>query len=84
MIAEAQKLSAADALGVMRMFALALNLVNAAEVQHRLRNIRNYSRESENSQSSSPLPAIEDSVRGTMDILLSSGEATKEQIFDQI
>ena len=84
MIAEAKKLSAADALGVMRMFALALNLVNAAEVQHRLRNIRNYSRESEGTGSSGPLPAIEDSVRGTIDILLSTKAATKDQIFDQL
>lgn len=86
MIKEAKKLSAEDALGVMRMFALALNLVNAAEVQHRLRSIRDFSRgeEGEGAAPSGPLPVIEDSIRGTIDILLASKHATKEEIFQQL
>lgn len=84
MIKEAKKLTPEEAHGVMRMFSLALNLVNAAEVQHRLRNIRDYSREDGKTGKSGPLPNIEDSMRGTMDILLSSQAATKEEIYQQI
>lgn len=85
MVKAAQKLTAAEALGVMRMFSLTLNLVNAAEVHHRFRNIRKFSKETEEKEGGSgPLPAIEDSCRGTFDILLNSNAATKEQIYDQL
>jgi phosphoenolpyruvate carboxylase len=83
MVKEAKKLTPEEALGVMRTFSLSLNMVNSAEVQHRLRNIREYSRDAGN-VTSSPLPNIEDSMKGTMDILLSSKSATKEEIFNQI
>lgn len=84
MIKEAQMLSPEEALGVMRTFSLALNMVNSAEVQHRLRNIRDYARDDEKSGTTGPLPTIEDSIRGTMDIVLSSKAATKEEIFKQL
>ena len=84
MVKEAKKLTASEALGVMRMFSLALNLVNAGEVHHRLRSIRDFSREGANAEESGPLPVIEDSCRGTFDILLASKAATKEEIYQQL
>ena len=85
MVKDAKKLTASEALGVMRMFSLALNLVNAGEVHHRLRNIRDFSRDgAKETDSSGPLPVIEDSCGGTFDILLSSKSATKEEIYNQL
>lgn len=84
MVKEAKKLTPEEALGVMRTFSLALNLVNSAEVAHRLRNIREYARDDGKTGTSGPLPNIEDSMRGTMEILLSSQAATKEEVFQQI
>lgn len=66
------------------MFSLVLNLVNAAEVQHRLKTIRNYARGSGGTKTSEPLPVIEDSMKGTIDILLSTKAATKEEIYAQL
>jgi len=82
MVKQAEKLSAEEALGVMRTFALALQMVNAAEVQHRLRMIKQY--EIEQDTVGGPLPLLEDSMRGTIDALLSSEQATKEEIYNQL
>ena len=69
-----------DTLGVMRTFSLALNLINSAEVHHRLRVVRTREMEAVNKDSQSqsndtlflgsPLPLSEDSVRGTIETIL--------------
>ena len=82
LVKSAQNLSAEDALGVMRTFSLALNLVNAAEVHHRLRVIREH--EMRPDRSVGPLPMTEDSMRGTIDALLESGLATPDEIYNQL
>lgn len=82
MIEYAKNLSNEDALGVMRTFSIALNLVNAAEVQHRLRLVRAH--EFATDRDVGPLPMTEDSVRGTIDALVESNMATKEQIYQQL
>ncbi len=62
-------ISPRDALGVMKTFSIALNLVNAAEVHHRMRAVRETDKKAEQDHVG-PLPMVEDSVRGTMEILL--------------
>lgn len=85
MIACAQDLSPQDALGVMRCFSLALNLVNAAERHHRLRDIRHYDMIHEDSEKLvGPLPMTEDSMRGTMDLLLDTSQASADEIYKQL
>jgi len=77
MIQCAKDISPENALGVMRTFALALNLINAAEVHHRVRNLRRSELEAAfdtqddvDNESLGPLPMVEDSVRGTFDKII--------------
>jgi phosphoenolpyruvate carboxylase len=86
MISRAKDLTPGQALGVMRTFSIMLNLVNAAEVQHRRRVTRQHDSEQSllEQVAEGPLPMTEDSIRGTMDALLKSGLVTKDQIYDQI
>ena len=65
----AYDISPRDALGVMKTFSIALNLVNAAEVHHRMRAVRETDKKAEQDHVG-PLPMVEDSIRGTMEILL--------------
>uniref|UniRef100_A0A7S2A7E1 phosphoenolpyruvate carboxylase n=1 Tax=Trieres chinensis TaxID=1514140 RepID=A0A7S2A7E1_TRICV len=69
----------------MRIFSLALNLVNAAEVHHRLRSMR----EAELSRPQDkvgPLPMTDDSVRGTVEAILADkdNDANEQRIFDTL
>jgi len=74
-----------DALGVMRTFSIALNLVNAAEVHHRLRVMRQNELSSEMKSHVGPLPITGDSVRGTIDVILDGEEAvSKDEIFNKL
>jgi phosphoenolpyruvate carboxylase len=85
MIENAAKLTSLEALGVLRVINVALCLVNAAEVQHRLRTIRTHEKETyDKDEVLGPLYHTEDSVRGSIDVMLSSNEATKDEIFKQI
>jgi Phosphoenolpyruvate carboxylase len=100
MIARAATLTADQAVGVMRVFSIMLNLLNSAEIQHRTRVTRQHeiyvSEQQTNSSSPNvastmgssmsvgPLPLTEDSMRGTMDALLQSGTATPDQIYQQL
>jgi len=79
----AHDISPSDTLGVMKTFSIALNLVNAAEVHHRMRLVRNADLAS-SQQDIGPLPMVEDSIRGTMAILLEEDGASPEQIFDKL
>ena len=88
----ARDISPQDALGVMKTFSIALNLVNAAEVHHRMRLVRESdcwdedAGEAEDGSSegdTSPLPRVEDSIRGTMEILRAEGHEP-DAIFDQL
>jgi phosphoenolpyruvate carboxylase len=81
MIDLAEELSAKEALGVMRTFSMALNLVNAAEVHHRLRLVQRVDSDKEDS---GPLPMIEDSIAGTFSILSSDMACSPQSIFDQL
>lgn len=83
MITLAQELNAQDALGVMRTFSMALNLVNAAEVHHRLRLVDGND-ESASSKRTGPLPMIEDSMAGTLATLLDDKVASPEEIFAKL
>jgi len=76
-------ISPQQALAVLRVFSLALNLVNSAEVNHKMRIMRR--KDDRNREGGSgPLPLVDDGMRGTIDICLSSGDATKEQLYDQL
>lgn len=85
MIKRASDLSPDQALGVMRTFSLMLNLVNAAEVHHRNRVTRKHdSGYNTPNITQGPLPLTEDSIRVTMETLLKSGKATKDEIFRRL
>jgi phosphoenolpyruvate carboxylase len=71
-----------DTLGVMKTFCIALNLVNAAEVHHRMRLIRE-GEKGEEYVHVGPLPMVEDGIRGTMEILLEEGNG-KDKIFERL
>ena len=71
-----------DNLGVMKTFSIALNLVNAAEVNHRMRLVRMAERDA--SHLIGPLPNVEDSVRGTMEIVLEEDDVDPEKIFNTL
>ncbi|KAL7521639.1 hypothetical protein ACHAWX_006312 [Stephanocyclus meneghinianus] len=75
-------ISPRDTLGVMKTFCIALNLVNAAEVHHRMRLIRDNERGLEHVHVG-PLPMVEDGIRGTMEILLEEGHS-KDKIFERL
>ena len=84
MVQQAEQLSARQALGVCRTFSVMLNLVNSAEVNHRFRNLRKYSLSHGDGATAEPLPSVEDSIRGTIKALLDSGDATKDEIYQQL
>ena len=79
-------ISPSDALGILRVFSVALNLVNAAEVHHKLRVMRDMELKAGEDESTQghvgPLPMVEDSVRGTIEIILEKGEGKEEEIYD--
>lgn len=86
MVEEASKLTPAQAVGVTRTFSIMLNLVNAAEVHHRFRRLKESEKYWSDKQNAvpGPLPFVEDSVRGTIEALLENGDATPMQILDQL
>lgn len=83
MIQRAKDLTAKECLGMVRCISTALSLVNAAEVQHRLRSIKRHERESGN-VFPGPLYHTEDSVKGSIHALLQQGQATAEEIWKQL
>eukprot|EP01035_Chromulina_nebulosa_P020914 gene20913-27106_t len=72
MIQSSENISTVNALGVVRAFTQTLNLINAAEVHHRMRILRKVD---VISNRQSPLPMREDSIAGTIDKLLESETA---------
>ena len=62
-----ENISAEDALGVTRAFTQTLNLINAAEVHHRMRYLRTLDFKN---NVLTPLPMREDSVSGAIDNIL--------------
>jgi hypothetical protein len=85
----ARDITPRDAKDVMKTFGIALNLVNAAEVHHRVRLVRTLAREASSSDSGSsgvagPLPNVEDSICGTMEILLNKSDVDPEKIFQRL
>ena len=100
MIEHAAKLTADQAVGVTRSFSIMLNLVNSAEVYHRQRVTRQHAKNQtaallasvfkDNDHASvgaaavGPLPLSQDSMRGTMKELLTTGQVTPEQIYQQL
>lgn len=83
MIQRAESLTASECLGMNRYITTALSLVNSAEVQHRLRAIREHERANKR-RLPGPLYHMEDSIKGTMHHLIDSNGATKEEIFQQL
>lgn len=73
----ARDISPRDAKGVMKTFGIALNLVNAAEVHHRVRLVRTLAREASGVGVAGPLPNVEDGICGTMEILLNTANGGK-------
>jgi hypothetical protein len=71
-----------DALGILRVFSLALNLVNAAEVHNNLRAMREHELNDMNKAHVGPLPMVEDSVRGTIETILDNKEGDEEAIYE--
>ena len=85
MIERAQSLTASQCLGFCRAASIALNLVNSAEVHHRLRCIKTHEIEQlEKVALPGPLYHTDDSVKGSIQAILDSKQATKEEIFNQI
>ena len=85
MIQKAADLSSEDALGVLRVINVALCLINAAEVQHRIRTIKLHEKERfKQDETLGPLYHTEDSVRGSIDVLLHAEQATKDEIYQQL
>ena len=83
LVQAAGKLTPAQAIGVTRTFSIMLNLINAAEVHHRFRRLKQNERIMYQERGvEGPLPALEDSIRGTIEALLKTGEATPNQIMD--
>jgi hypothetical protein len=89
----ARDISPRGARGVMKTFGIALNLVNAAEVHHRMRLVRTMNNNDGGGSSPSlgnvgPLPMVEDSICGTMEILLRGDESSQavdpQRIFDRL
>ncbi|KAL7540934.1 hypothetical protein ACHAXR_012627 [Thalassiosira sp. AJA248-18] len=80
----AHDISPKDALGVMKTFSIALNLVNAAEVHHRMRLVRENENQEGMMEHVGPLPMVEDSIRGTMEILLDEDGVDPEKIFEKL
>ena len=82
MVQCAKDLTSESALGVMRCFSVALNLINSAEVHHRNRLLKQYELAADTLSSvGGPLPMTEDSMRGTIQILIDEGR-TKDEIFE--
>mmetsp|Transcript_32148 Transcript_32148/g.61485 ORF Transcript_32148/g.61485 Transcript_32148/m.61485 type:complete len:1040 (+) Transcript_32148:150-3269(+) len=79
----AYDISPNDTLGVMKTFSIALNLVNAAEVHHRMRLVRK-NEHADDTHHIGPLPMIEDSIRGTMEILLEDDGVSPDSIFAEL
>lgn len=79
----AYDLSPVDTRGVMRVFSLALNLINCAEVHHRLRVMRKNELKAKDSHVG-PLPNVEDGVRGTIEAIIANNEASKDEIFNAL
>ena len=100
MIEHAAQLTADQAVGVTRSFSIMLNLVNSAEVYHRQRVTRQHAKNqtaallasvfqaddhaSVGAAAVGPLPLSQDSMRGTMKELLTTGQVTPEQIYQQL
>ena len=85
MVMLADKLTSAEALGVLRCINAALSLVNSAEVQHRLRRTKLHELETKpEDERPGPLYTREDSLKGSIYAVLESDEATKEEIYDQL
>lgn len=85
MIRRASELTADQLVGVTRTFSIMLNLVNSAEVHHRQRVTRQHDAGVKGgTMTVGPLPMSEDSMRGTMDALLKNGQASKQDIYNQL
>ena len=67
----------------MRIFSIALNLVNAAEVHHRLRVLRRDELTASASSNVGPLPQVEDGMCGTLDILMKE-KHTPDEILQKL
>ena len=80
----AHEIAPAEARDVMKTFSIALNLVNAAEVHHRMRLVRENENEAGMTEPVGPLPMVEDSIRGTMEILLEKDGVDPEKIFERL
>eukprot|EP00934_Nitzschia_sp_Nitz4_P008638 Nitzschia sp. Nitz4//scaffold83_size84149//11877//15237//NITZ4_005165-RA/size84149-snap-gene-0.120-mRNA-1//1//CDS//3329558920//8628//frame0 len=83
MVERAKTLSAQECLGMARCISAVLSLVNAADVQHKLRSNRQLERNAGN-QIPGPLLHAEDSVKGSIQRLLTSGAATPQELYKQL
>jgi phosphoenolpyruvate carboxylase len=85
MVKKAAGLTSKEAMGVIRCMNVALCLLNAAEVQHRLRAIKMHEQDVSATQvTPGPLYNTEDSVKGSINAMLLTNQATKDQIFNQL
>jgi len=84
MISLAKQLDAEEAYGVMRTFAMALNLVNAAEVRHGVRSMKNRIGNQDPNEVFGPLPMVTDSMAGTFDAILKQNLASKDDIYEKL
>jgi phosphoenolpyruvate carboxylase len=87
MIERAKMLSASECLGMARCISTALSLVNSAEVQHRLRAIKQHELERQLHPETwipGPLYHVEDSVKGSIHKLLDTHQASPDEIYNQL
>ena len=84
MIERAQSLSSNECLGMARCISTVLSLVNSAEVHHRLRGIKMHEMDHAETGLPGPLYHTEDSVKGSIQSLLESNDATKDEIYNAL
>jgi phosphoenolpyruvate carboxylase len=87
MIERARSLTSKECLGMVRAISTALSLVNSAEVHHRLRAIRQHERDRQGNAATwvpGPLYHMEDSVKGSIQAMLDSNQASRDQIHHQL
>ncbi|CAJ1949153.1 unnamed protein product [Cylindrotheca closterium] len=85
MIQRAKTLSNSECLGLCRAVATSLNLVNAAEVHHRIRSIKAYEKAIGENGLPGPLYHTEDSAKGTIQAILDENkDVSKDDIYKQL
>jgi phosphoenolpyruvate carboxylase len=80
----AKDLTAKECLGIGRCISTTLSLINSAEVQHRLWAIKRHEQEHLVNDIPGTLYHTEDSIKGSIQVILQSKQATEDDFFHQL